>query len=164
MVTPAFVSHGAALFFSPNQRRCAISHRSSVTPFASSADDLSGQARGILRSEAGRRSAAGKLATLSSAAPPADDDLAEQVWSRKMYKPVDDLLAKHELIRVKVRGAGKRRRALHLGSVLANSTNSCVAQSLGHTVLLYRERAEGSQDGVEKIDLNPQPRKEGEDK
>lgn len=77
-----------------------------------------------------------------------------------MYKPIDDLLTKHELIRVKVRGAGKRRRALHLGSVLANSTNSSVAQSLGHTILLYRERSEES--GIEKIDLNPQP-KEAED-
>lgn len=107
---------------------------------------LGGYARSILRSEAGRRFEAGLMATYQVAAPEevGDVETIEQCWKEKYLKAIDDLLNKHELIRVKIRGAKKRSRAAHLGGILALASDALIVQSIGHTVLMYRSFKDGS--------------------
>ncbi len=116
--------------------------------------DLSGHARRILRSEAGRRSAAGSMATYNVTAPEGDEENAVvlELWKSKYLKAIDDLLNKHELIRLKLHGAKKRSRAAHFGGILALSSQAVIFQSIGHTVLLYRPLKDGKG-----IDISPEP-------
>lgn len=80
-------------------------------------------------------------------APADDDETVVAFWVRKYSKAINDLLEKHELLKVKVREAGKRRRAEKLGVALAAHVDAQLAQSIGHTVLLYRALPDGS--GIE---------------
>lgn len=117
-------------------RRCAI--RSLEKALCCAAAPLTPRQRGLLRSEAGRRLVADKLAHYVVVAPEDDDETAVALWATKYTKAVSDLLGKYELVKVKVRGAGKRKRAARLAEALANDAKAQVAQSIGHTVLLFR--------------------------
>lgn len=97
---------------------------------------LSGAQRRVLRSEAGRRLAADALATVELQAP--GDEQEDAVWAAQAATRVDTLLTSNELVRVRVRGAGKRARVAALGAKLALAARAEIAQSLGHTVLVYR--------------------------
>lgn len=80
-------------------------------------------------------------------APSEDDETVVDFWVRKYSTAINELLAKHELLKVKVREAGKRRRAERLGIALAAHVDAQLAQSIGHTVLLYRALPDGT--GIE---------------
>lgn len=90
----------------------------------------------FLRSEAGRRAAAGTLATVSASPTPSPAAAAATAAA------IEAALAEHELVRVRA-AVRKRREAGALGKALAEATGAQVAQVLGHTALLYRARAGG---------------------
>lgn len=100
-------------------------------------EPLTPRERGKLRYEAVRRMRIGEMAQYTVTAPESDDSAAHIIWAQSCSTPISDLLRKYQIVKVKVRGAGKRRRAERLGTVIAKQVNAQIAQSLGHTVLLY---------------------------
>lgn len=103
-----------------------------------SACSLNGAQRRLLRSEAGRRQSTGVLAMLELSVPVESE--GEEEWARLHADEMSKLLETEELVRVRLRGAQKRRRAAALGAILAEAAGGQIAQSLGHTVLVYRAR------------------------
>lgn len=74
--------------------------------------------------------------------------------SDALVAKVDDELEAHELIKIKV-GEGGPEDTAAVGAELARRLRAQHAQTLGRTILLYRERAE---DPEIRLPRGPQPR------
>jgi RNA-binding protein YhbY len=98
-----------------------------------SMSDLSGQDRRALRSEAGKREAAGMLSYLQ---------LPTHVTRDPGYKAAASelhrILGTDELVRVRT-GQKKKKFAREVGDSLAAMVGGAVCQTIGHTVLVYKE-------------------------
>lgn len=112
---------------------------------------LTGRDRRTLRSEAGRREAAGKLAYVRM--PRAEDPVTAE---SPVVREVSDRLAREEIVRVKT-AEKKKKLAAAVGEFLAEACEGEVAQVIGHTVLIYREAQKDAtlSEGLARIKLEP---------
>jgi hypothetical protein len=94
--------------------------------------ELSGQDRRALRSEAGRREAAGLLSYLQ-----VPEDPARDPGYKTAALELQRVLATDELVRVRT-GQKKKKLAKEVGESIAQMVGGLVCQTIGHTVLVYK--------------------------
>jgi RNA-binding protein YhbY len=138
---PLALSHAKAQHASQSsQGRCA--HRPHVCA-------LTGGDRRALRSEAGRREAAGTLAYVRM--PRTDEPLTSEC---PVVREVRNRLRREEIVRVKT-AEKKKKLAAAVGDALAAACDAEIAQVIGHTVLIYRPAPSGATlaEGVSRITL-----------
>lgn len=63
-------------------------------------------------------------------------------FSSDYLAQIDAALNEHELIKLRLRDVGSKKEAKIIAEELASGQRAHVAQVMGHTVLLYRRRAE----------------------
>jgi RNA-binding protein YhbY len=112
---------------------------------------LSGRDRRTLRSEAGRREAAGTLAYVRM---PLLADNERMTADSGVVREVCERLRREEIVRVKTADK-KKRLAAASGAALAQACGAHVAQVIGHTVLIYRPADDGAElaPGLVRIDV-----------
>lgn len=127
-----------------------ITPRPEEWPADSYNNRMTGAMRKVLRSMAGRSKAAATLAEASWANDMIIDvEMLQQQDDKNVYKSVkikpewmehvDQLLWDHELVLVRLNNAvGKKKDAKLVGEVIATQLQAHVAQTVGHTCLLYR--------------------------
>ena len=121
-----------------------ITPRPAVWPRESYNDRVTGSMRRQLRARAGRLKQDGELAQISWGQGAVDLEQAESSGDGVDLKPewmehLDGILWDKELVLVRLNGAvAKKKEAKALGSLIAHELQAHVAQTLGHTCLLYR--------------------------
>jgi pyrimidine deaminase RibD-like protein/RNA-binding protein YhbY len=102
---------------------------------------MNGVKRSVVRSLAGRMKNAGTLQQVNWGGEKAsdEDNVDELPLGANWMEQVDSLLWDHEMVNLRLsRAVGKKKLAKQLGERIAAELNAHVAQTVGHTVLLYR--------------------------
>jgi pyrimidine deaminase RibD-like protein/RNA-binding protein YhbY len=102
---------------------------------------INGSMRSAVRKLAGSKKADGTLHQVNWGREKAadEDNVDELPLAANWMEQVDALLWDHELVNLRLtRAVGKKKLAKKLGERIAAELNAHVAQTVGHTVLLYR--------------------------
>jgi RNA-binding protein YhbY len=116
-----------------------------ITPRDDWESGMNGALRSVLRTLSSRKKAAGTLAEVpwGGASIPVSDNMEaavdELVLDPAWMEHVDDTLWKHEFMVLRLNKAvAKKKGAKLLGERIAKQLQAHVAQTVGHTCLLYR--------------------------
>jgi pyrimidine deaminase RibD-like protein/RNA-binding protein YhbY len=116
-----------------------------ITPREDWESDMNGALRSVLRTLSSRKKAASTLAEVpwGGESIPVSDNMEsavdELVLDPAWMEHVDDVLWKHEIMVLRLnRAVAKKKGAKLLGERIAKQLQAHVAQTVGHTCLLYR--------------------------
>lgn len=103
---------------------------------------VTGAMRRALRSYAGRKKSDGTMSQVNwtnKSNASNEDEVSELILEAEWMERLDDELWKEEVVNLRLNKAvGKKKLANLLGHRIAKELNAHVAQSVGHTVLIYR--------------------------